>query len=72
MTDAREDRELTHERLLIGIAREARFGRGPVEVVAVQDGIRECVERDRLIVKRRRRWRRLRLRPRGRRRRRWR
>jgi hypothetical protein len=56
VTDTREDRELSHERLLLGIAREARFRRGPIEVVAVEDGIRERIENDRGIVLRRR-WR---------------
>ena len=54
MSDAGEERELTHERLLIGVVCEARFGRGPVQFVAVEDGIRERIEGDSLIIERRR------------------
>jgi hypothetical protein len=50
LADAREDRELAHERLLLGIAGEARFGGAPIQVVAVQHRIGERVQRDRRVV----------------------
>jgi hypothetical protein len=52
VTNSRQDRELSDKGLLLGIVREARFSRGPVELVAVQHCIRECVQSDSLIVER--------------------